>query len=1635
MATSFETEAELQKLYQDRVKLFEQMTQSSKSLLALHQQIAKIMGEVDPNTLSDGYENLDEKVKEVAESLSEAGDASEDTFSKLALGLGEAESMTTKLSKRMIEFSKNAMKVSVPIAAFNGFVKGLKLSYNAMGSLVNVTKNVAASVGHFALSVISFPFKMLQGLLSMAQQGGGDNGLRQELENIRKEFGDLRKNASAAIIDIARSMRGPLAETGLRARRIFGNLTEALQFFHKVATNLGPMFNLIRDQLTASADEAQRFGAYLKGLGIQDSPEAQKGLARLAITTGKSLTEIGREITTFAYGMGEAFGINGLEISRDVATMTHDFDNFGNLSIQTLTNVSIYARKLGVEVEKLKGSIAAFDDFEKAAEGAAQLSQAFGLNVDAFRLMQEQDPAARIEQLRKAFFQAGRSVENMTRQERALLAEQTGLDQETLSLVFSQRNASTSYADIQKQSEATKKKQLSQAEAMQKLSNSIERLVKSGQSLNGGFFKIFFDGFTRGIMMSRDFRGLMRDLRRDMRTVFQAGREVGRMFVTEFPGIQEMIQGLRDIFSPAEWRRRMQGVIQIFRGFFTELGDPNRRSAAFGNFVHNLREHFSDLFNPNAPRGQKFLNGLRQFFSAMSAIFVSGFRLALQSVTRGLQFVANLIRNPAEAIAALRTGGAAAGGIAGIINQNLVAPLLDTLREVGPQLWTAITDVFGTLWDKVKSKLAGAFAGLLGAMFAPAVMNAAFSAISTSVIRSLTLGVGNLVGRFVASRAGVNVAQQAIESGRGAGGLAGAAGRASEVGATIPGRTRFPGGAVASVTEGANQVAGVNTNNINPASGARMAMVAAFITVGLIALVIGIVALAQYLKSARLTPADIAVSVFTVGAAALILVAVAGAAALLALAAPAAAAMPALVPVMAIMLLFAGALTLAIVGIAMLFKRTGIGTAEIGATLAAVGGSVLLFLGILAAGTALAGIGALTPIVPVILLGLVGAYAIADKMAKTVPNLVTQLAGVNKNAVLGAASKVVASAGLFGAIALSGIALGFIGSLVPLVPVILIGLAAVYGLTLGIVETVKKVIQKISTVPTSARVRAQVDIVVSILGALGEFVGNISDLFSSGSAIAGAILNPRGITQQINSMKSLILGIMDSIPVMVEKVVAAVNRVSASETALNRAQVITNILGSLGTFVGAISNAVPSVGIFENADEKFRAFTGFMARVQQQLVTLLSVVSNAINGMAAQAGTLDPAKASTIQTLATAATSIIGALATFISRMLNNNAIRTIIDSEDAPVMIARIGQFINRIVSSMVGAGGNGLINSIKELITSVGNEARNLTPEAASNLYNLTRVLGPIFTVMGTMVGLIGTIGPQVLSGNPAQVEEKITRVRQLISSLTSGIGTQMGDLVLNLDDRLSTFSGPEIRSLAQKIEPLKLIFDFVKSVQESLSAATGAGGGEGAVTAAQNGLKNAYNFMLGENTGSGWSLLNFIDYSKDRLRSLGSMLTPLVGPMSTLGRSTVAFKTSFVEFMNAARELTNESLYANLEPLRQGTIERVGTYLQGFEDFILGVNSDLGALAARRDINLNVHLNRLRSRLGLTGRQTQTLNFSNFQVNITVNVTLDVDDIENGIATREGGSTFAITQNAVDRGRITPSPNPRDVFPGGS
>jgi hypothetical protein len=312
----------------------------------------------------------------------------------------------------------------------------------------------------------------------------------------------------------------------------------------------------------------------------------------------------------------------------------------------------VYARKLGVELDRIVGTLSAFETFDTAAENAAKLSQSFGILVDSFQLIEAQSPDEQIDLLRKALFAAGRSAEGMTRQELKLLAQTTGLDEATARLVFSAKNQGTTLDLIAKKSSVAEKHQLTQAEALVKLSASIERLVRQSPEFTG-FFDAMLKGFSRGVVTSGPFTRAVFSLRAALVAVYREGAKLGRSFVDLFPGVRDVLTGIADAFKPGRFQKFAAQFRQALEQFFRQLTVGR---GSFTDLTASLRKSFFDFISAETPAGRKIIEGAKSFLLAISKVIGQGVTWSLDALTNSINFIVDLISNPGEVIKKFSSG-------------------------------------------------------------------------------------------------------------------------------------------------------------------------------------------------------------------------------------------------------------------------------------------------------------------------------------------------------------------------------------------------------------------------------------------------------------------------------------------------------------------------------------------------------------------------------------------------------------------------------------------------------------------------------------------------------------------------------------------------------------------------------------------------------------------------------------------------------------------------------------------------------------------------------------------------------------------------------------------------------------------
>lgn len=716
-----------------QAKLLAKGTKELKDQLAIMRGIAATQQGV-------GWDDAVEDVRRLREALDDVGERAEDNerqFNQTRRALDEMSRRKTGVKELGASLQRDLGEKFPAIAgAAAGFFSGAKSGFSLVTNAVSAAVGAVSSLGHglFSLgkSIIAIPFKILGGLVEMANNLPTGTAFAEAREAIRKDFGDFSEDLALTTKTMFRAVRGEVAETGLRAFRVFGNWAERLRAMHEVVKGMGNMATLFRDELRGAVDprSTERVLAFQKGLGISAEQMRQVGVT--AKTSGRTMSDVLLEITKSSTGFSDSFGVSQKVVARGIAEMNADIANFGSMTVHEMGRAATYVQKLGLEIKDVIGIIDRYDNFEDAAMGAAHLAQAFGANVDALQMMKEQDPTKRLDMLRKSMAAAGVDAESLSRQELKLLSQQTGLSEEAAKTAFSLKNQGVSMADLEKQQQKNEKRAMTQEEAMVRLAGSIERVIKSGQSA-GGFFTQFFKGFERGVKRFSPFRRVLRFIRRDLRIVRWLGIQVGRAFVKTFPGVMDMVKGLLEFFNPRRFRKLKKDLSGLFESMF-------EGRVGFEEGIRKLTKRFIDFFT-GTDAGQKILDGALKFGRTVVKWLAQGIRMAMKWVTRAIEFVADFIEDPTGVIE--RVKAVARSSKNPFVR--MLKPLWDAISDHAPALFKAVR----RLWEVVKPKLINfaaktigpAMKALIGTTFGPAIIQGILGSITGNLLKRVGEGI------------------------------------------------------------------------------------------------------------------------------------------------------------------------------------------------------------------------------------------------------------------------------------------------------------------------------------------------------------------------------------------------------------------------------------------------------------------------------------------------------------------------------------------------------------------------------------------------------------------------------------------------------------------------------------------------------------------------------------------------------------------------------------------------------------------------------------------------------------------------------------------------------------------------------
>jgi hypothetical protein len=511
--------------------------------------------------------------------------------------------------------------------------------------------------------------------------------LAEAYEKVRAKVGSFTETSAARVKTMATTMGSSLKEAAgganVFASKFAPGIDGSIDRVEKameVFEDMGAITDALGSEFNEASDEL-----YLLKEGLGFSSEAMQQTATLAIATGRSTKSLSQEILSSVDKIGRNFGISTKVLGKDVGAALNNFKLLGKMTgnyVKEMTQAAVFTRKLGIEITELTGLVDKFDDFEQGAEAAASLAQGFGMVLDPLKLRNMEGAADRLQELQRAFAATGRSIDEMSRVDRKLLADTAGLTEKQVSLAFSSQGLAMSYDEIVAGADAANKKQKSTEETFKDLADNIENVITPFKEFTG-FMSAFFEGFGRGFFGSKGVLKTIGDLAKKMIDVAVIGQRVGRIFSAvlfknddgqAFLGLftkigtmfEEIATSVESFITKVKEGDVVGGVKELLGGVFTSI------SKAFTEGVGNF----------------SFMDMAARFGQFMLDVLVGGVEWLVDSIPRWIDNLTKMFTDDGES------------GVTGGI-QSAFKKSVDRLKVALPKLLDQLPDLGGAIIDAI----------------------------------------------------------------------------------------------------------------------------------------------------------------------------------------------------------------------------------------------------------------------------------------------------------------------------------------------------------------------------------------------------------------------------------------------------------------------------------------------------------------------------------------------------------------------------------------------------------------------------------------------------------------------------------------------------------------------------------------------------------------------------------------------------------------------------------------------------------------------------------------------------------------------------------------------------------------------
>ena len=517
---------------------------------------------------------------------------------KLAGGLGGGLGKTIGGFGNMIKGLKGVL-TKFPI-----FGTGFKIAKEVLGGMTKVFKMGITLGTKFAKIMVGLPLQIVGSVAKIGHSfrtdiietvGNAVRGLSEFIDindGLGKSISDM-STSSALSFDKFLNVQSELVQLfgygpgGLAA--MLGHAGQALK-------DMGQFADVAGNSITKSADNFVYFYKATQSLGMAGEDIAY--ITAEAVKNGESIYSAMDSVLVAVNTTADSFGLDRKKMSKNFFELRKDITNFGHLSNSQLSETTAKLTQMGLSMKEAAAVFGKIDTFESAAQTSAMLSQTFGMNLDALKLLRAEKPEEIIEQFRDAMLSTGRSFDDLNRHEKSLMASHTGLSAEALKMTMNYRNLGMSYSDIQKKMKEDDPTQR-QIKNLELMSGSLKKIQKTLQGDN--IFKNFTDGVLETMKAASGLSPILLRVSERFEDFFVSGLKVsGKAKSALEKAFKPFVDVLEDMVGDGKNKKGLLDAKRFkktFESFATGVGGFLGRAFSGNESVLELQDEFRNYIS------------------------------------------------------------------------------------------------------------------------------------------------------------------------------------------------------------------------------------------------------------------------------------------------------------------------------------------------------------------------------------------------------------------------------------------------------------------------------------------------------------------------------------------------------------------------------------------------------------------------------------------------------------------------------------------------------------------------------------------------------------------------------------------------------------------------------------------------------------------------------------------------------------------------------------------------------------------------------------------------------------------------------------------------------------------------------